>query len=43
MQIEDWDEAIRSFEECLAWSEGDPGLEDIRIFAQEQIDMINNR
>ncbi|MBC8505147.1 MAG: protein kinase [Anaerolineales bacterium] len=39
----DWEEAIRSFESCIEWTEGDPGLEDVRIYAQEQIDMINNR
>jgi len=43
VQDEDWDEATRSFEACMAWTEGDPGLEDARVYAQEQIDMIKNR
>jgi serine/threonine protein kinase len=43
LQVEEWDEAIGGFEECIAWTEGNPDLEEIRIFAQEQIDMINNR
>ena len=43
MQLENWDEARGSFEECIVWTEGDPGLEDPRVFAQEQIDLINNR
>ncbi len=42
-QDQDWDEAIRSFETCIEWTEGDPGFEDVRIYAQEQIDAINNR
>ena len=43
VQDEDWDEAIRSFEGCMDWTEGDPGLEEARVYAQEQIDMIRNR
>ncbi|MBC8508080.1 MAG: protein kinase [Anaerolineales bacterium] len=43
MQDQDWDEAIRSFETCIEWTEGNPDLEDVRVYAQEQIDMINNR
>ncbi len=43
MQAENWDNAIRSFETCIEWTEGDPGFEDARVYAQEQIDTINNR
>ncbi len=43
MQDQDWDEAIRSFETCIEWTEGDPGLEEVRVFASEQIEAINNR
>ncbi|MBC8496636.1 MAG: hypothetical protein H8D37_03140, partial [Chloroflexi bacterium] len=43
VQDEGWDEATRSFEACIDWTEGDPGLEEARVYAQEQIDMINNR
>jgi len=41
--LERFDEAIWSFEDCMAWTEDDPGLEDLRIFANDQIEMINNR
>jgi serine/threonine protein kinase len=37
------DEAIWSFEDCMAWTEGDPGLEDMRIFASDQIAMLQER
>jgi len=40
---QDWEEAIRSFETCIEWTEGDPGLEEVRVYATEQIDAINNR
>ena len=45
LALEQFEMAIWSFEDCMAWTEGepDPGLEDLRVFAQEQIDMINNR
>lgn len=41
--LERYDEAIGSFENCMAWTQDDPGLEELRVFAQEQIDRINNR
>ena len=31
------DDAIRSLENCIEWTEGDPGLEDLRIMADERI------
>jgi serine/threonine protein kinase len=43
MQLENWEEALRSFEDCITWTHDDPGLEEARNFAQEQIDLINNR
>ena len=43
MQDQDWEKAVRSFETCIEWTEGDPGLEGVRIYAQEQIDVIHNR
>lgn len=30
-------EAINSFEECIGWTEDDPGLEDTRMFAEDNI------
>lgn len=30
-------DALHSFEECLAWTEDDPGLEDTRMFAEDNI------
>jgi len=41
--VEQFEEALWNFEECMIWTESDPNLEDIRIFAQEQIDMLHNR
>ncbi|MBT3389958.1 MAG: serine/threonine protein kinase [Chloroflexi bacterium] len=41
--LERFDEAIWSFEDCQGWTEGDPGLEDLRVFAQEQLDMLHSR
>jgi serine/threonine protein kinase len=35
------EEAIWSFENCIQWSEDDPDMRDLRSFAQEQIDMLN--
>ena len=43
MTIEEFDAALWSFEDCQAWTEGDPDLEELRVFAQEKIDMIRNR
>ncbi len=37
------DAAIESFQMCIDWTEGDPGLEDLRIFADEQIIMLEQR
>ena len=37
------DPAIESFQTCMDWTEGDPGLEDIRMFAEEQIRMLEER
>ena len=41
--LERFDEAIWSFEDCQGWTEGDPGMEDLRVFAQEQLDMLHSR
>jgi len=41
--IEHHDEAIRDFEECQAWTEGDPDLEELRVFARDQINMIQSK
>jgi len=38
--IGDNGQAIRSFETCMEWAEDDPGLEDIRRWAQESIDRL---
>jgi len=43
LALEQFEMALWSFEDCLTWTEGDPGLEELRVLAQEQIDMINNR
>lgn len=43
LALEQFDMALWSFEDCLNWTEGDPALEEMRAFAQEQIDAINNR
>lgn len=43
LQMEDFEEALARFTECMLWTEDDPGLEEVRTYAQEQIDMINNR
>jgi hypothetical protein len=34
------DAAIESFYICLDWTEGDPELEEVRNFAEEQIMML---
>ncbi len=33
-------DAINSFEECIGWTEGDPGLEDTRMWADDNIRML---
>ncbi len=45
LALEQFDMAIWSFEDCQAWTEGDPdpGMEELRMFAHEQIEMINSR
>jgi len=43
VSLERRDEALGSFEDCIHWSEGDPGMEGLRTFAQEQIDMLNEQ
>ncbi len=30
-------DAIHSFEECIAWTEGDPNVEEARIWVEESI------
>ncbi len=35
------EEAIENFQQCFDWTEGDPGFEDLRIFAQDQINRLN--
>jgi serine/threonine protein kinase len=37
------DEAIVSYENCINWTEDDPGLEDVRIFASEKINMLSGQ
>lgn len=41
--LERRDEARGSFEDCIRWSEDDPGMEGLRAFAQEQIDMLDGQ
>jgi serine/threonine protein kinase len=41
--FEDFNEAIISYENCIAWTEDDPGLEDLRVFAAEQIAMLSGQ
>jgi serine/threonine protein kinase len=38
--IDQVNDAIRSFEECQDWTEGDPAFEEQRMFAQEQLDHL---
>ena len=37
------EEAIWDFEECIHWSDGNPELDGLRAFAEEQIDLLNEQ
>ena len=37
------DEAMISYENCINWTEGDPGLEDLRMHASDQINRLSGR
>jgi hypothetical protein len=37
------DPAIGAFEMCIVWTEGDPALEDLRMYAEEQIMRIQGQ
>ena len=41
--LENYPLAIGDFEQCIEWTEGDPGLEDLRIFATENLDWLHSR
>ena len=43
LELQNWDGALAAFEECMAWTQDDPGLEGVRLYAQEQTDAIINR
>ena len=38
-----FDQARADFEMCIAWTEGDPGLGDIRAWAEEMIGSLEGR
>jgi hypothetical protein len=43
LELQNWEGALVGFEGCIAWTQDNPDFEEVRNFAQEQIDMINNR